>query len=44
MMMMMMMMMTGQPSVLYYADSLLQDVGMASSAAVMIGLFKMGPR
>lgn len=32
---------TGQPSVLYYADTIFQDVGLSSSASVLTATFKL---
>lgn len=32
---------TGQPSVLYYADTLFEDVGMSLSASILIAAFKL---
>lgn len=32
---------TGQPSVLYYAGTIFEDIGMSASAPVIIGAFKM---
>ena len=32
---------TGQPSVLYYADSLFQDVGLSSYSSILVSLFKL---
>ena len=32
---------TGQPSVLYYADSLFEDVGLSTFASVLVSIFKL---
>ena len=32
---------TGQPSVLYYADTIFQDVGLDSSSSVLVAAFKL---
>ena len=32
---------TGQPSVLYYADSLFKDVGLSSYSSILVSLFKL---
>ena len=32
---------TGQPSVLYYADSLFEDVGLSTFASILVSLFKL---
>ncbi|CAN0439486.1 unnamed protein product [Discosporangium mesarthrocarpum] len=32
---------TGQPSVLYYADTIFLDVGLGGLASVLTGLFKL---
>ncbi|CAN0414320.1 unnamed protein product, partial [Ectocarpus sp. 13 AM-2016] len=32
---------TGQPSVLYYADTIFEDVGLDSSASVLVAAFKL---
>ena len=32
---------SGQPSVLYYADSLFQDVGLSSYSSILVSLFKL---
>ena len=32
---------TGQPSVLYYADSLFEDVGLSSYSSILVSLFKL---
>eukprot|EP00903_Cladosiphon_okamuranus_P012452 g11662.t1 len=32
---------TGQPSVLYYADTIFEDVGLSSSSSVMVAAFKL---
>lgn len=32
---------TGQPSVLYYADSIFQDVGLSTFASILVSLFKL---
>jgi MFS family permease len=32
---------TGQPSVLYYANTLFEDVGLSSSSSILLGIFKL---
>lgn len=32
---------TGQPSVLYYADTIFEDVGLSSSSSVLVAAFKL---
>ncbi|CAM9985768.1 unnamed protein product, partial [Hapterophycus canaliculatus] len=32
---------TGQPSVLYYADTIFEDVGLGSSSSVLLAAFKL---
>jgi MFS family permease len=32
---------TGQPSVLYYADSIFADVGLSSTSSIYVGIFKL---
>ena len=32
---------TGQPSVLYYADTIFEDVGLDSSSSVILAAFKL---